>query len=121
MPFFKAKVEELKHQPKAEFSLKAFRECLRWHNSFTQRLYFYPHVAYTNRYPEIEPLLDWSSTRKVNGKIVSDLRKKVRKCLILEGGEEYEGAVAAKEKINKYWQHKQREYEKFRIRNRIAG
>ncbi|MFL9458884.1 hypothetical protein AB0758_48865 [Tolypothrix bouteillei VB521301_2] len=41
---------ELADQPKAEFSLKAFRDRLRWHDSFTQRLYFHPEIAHTNRY-----------------------------------------------------------------------
>lgn len=52
----KAKAEELKAQPKAEFSLKAFRDRLRWHDSFTQRLYFHPEIAYTNRYREFDQL-----------------------------------------------------------------
>ncbi|MBD2776780.1 FAD-binding domain-containing protein [Iningainema tapete] len=42
------------HEPKAEFSLKAFRDRLRWHDSFTQRLYFHPEIAYTNHYPEFD-------------------------------------------------------------------
>ncbi|MEH1830677.1 MAG: FAD-binding domain-containing protein [Nostoc sp.] len=50
----KARAEELKTQPKAEFSLKAFQDRLRWHDSFTQRLYFYPEIAYKNRYPEFD-------------------------------------------------------------------
>ncbi|MBN3963026.1 FAD-binding domain-containing protein [Nostoc sp. NMS8] len=256
----KARAEELKTQPKAEFSLKAFRDRLRWHDSFTQRLYFYPEIAYKNRYqefdewytplklprekqelfqawlegltgfplvdasmrqlktmgwmnfrmramcatfltincgiswhhgarhymnylvdgdlaidnwqwqmqagvtnplsdtfriynpnkniPEKDPdlkfiyywvselkgyslpeiiqgkyigtssypqtILDWAKTRKVNGKIISDLRKKVRERLTLQGGTEYESAVAAQETVNKYWQHKDREYKEFK-------
>ncbi|MEH2259064.1 FAD-binding domain-containing protein [Nostoc sp.] len=256
----KARAEELKTQPKAEFSLKAFRDRLRWHDSFTQRLYFYPEIAYQNRYPEFDewytplelppekqelfqawlegltgfplvdasmrqlktmgwmnfrmramcatfltincgiswhhgarhymnylvdgdlaidnwqwqmqsgvtnplsdtfriynpnkniqekdpdlkfiyywiselkgyslpeiiqgkyigtssypqPILDWAKTRKVNGKIISDLRKKVRERLTLQGGTEYESAVAAKETVNKYWQHKDRQYKEFK-------
>ena len=256
----KARAEELKTQPKAEFSLKAFRDRLRWHDSFTQRLYFYPEIAYQNRYPEFDEwytpldlppekqelfhawqegltgfplvdasmrqlktmgwmnfrmramcatfltincgiswhhgarhymnylvdgdlaidnwqwqmqagvtnplsdtfriynpnknipekdpdlkfiyywvselkgyslpeiiqgkyigtssypptILDWAKTRKINGKIISDLRKKVRERLTLQGGTEYESAVAAKETVNKYWQHKDREYKEFK-------
>jgi len=45
----KARVAELAGQDKAEFSLKAFRDRLRWHDSFTQRLYFHPEIAYENR------------------------------------------------------------------------
>ncbi|QIR41750.1 deoxyribodipyrimidine photo-lyase (plasmid) [Tolypothrix sp. PCC 7910] len=256
----KARAAELTNQPKAEFSLKAFRDRLRWHDSFAQRLYFYPEIAYKNRYPEFDewytplelppekqelfhawqegmtgfplvdasmrqlktmgwmnfrmramcatfltincgiswhhgarhymnylvdgdlaidnwqwqmqsgvtnplsdtfriynpnkniqekdpdlsfisywipelrgyslpevlqekyinhssypqPILDWSKTRKINGKIISDLRKKVRERLTLQGGTEYESAVAAKETVNKYWQHKDRQYKEFK-------
>jgi deoxyribodipyrimidine photo-lyase len=52
----KARVAELAGLDKAEFSLKAFRDRLRWHDSFTQRLYFHPDIAYQNRYPEFD---DW--------------------------------------------------------------
>ncbi|WGV28148.1 FAD-binding domain-containing protein [Halotia branconii] len=52
----KARAEELKNQPASDFSLKAFRERLRWHDSFTQRLYFHPEIAYKNRYPEFDSL-----------------------------------------------------------------
>ncbi|KST70088.1 deoxyribodipyrimidine photolyase [Mastigocoleus testarum BC008] len=258
----KMRAEELKteNQPKAEFSLKAFRDRLRWRDSFTQRLYFYPEIAYKNRYPEFDewytleslspqkqelfhafkegltgfplvdasmrqlkamgwmnfrmramcatfltincgiswhhgakhymnylvdgdlainnwqwqmqagitnplsetfriynpnkniqdkdpylkfiyywvdelrgyslpeiiqakyagsssypqPIVDWSYTRKANGKIISQLRKKVRERLILEGGEEYKSAVAAKETVEKYWQYKDKEYKKIK-------
>jgi deoxyribodipyrimidine photo-lyase len=255
----KAKVAALAGQEKAEFSLKAFLDRLRWRDSFTQRLYFHPEVAYQNRYPEFDnwykpdelspnqielyqawqegmtgfplidasmrqlqtmgwmnfrmramcatfltincgvsrqhgakhymnylvdgdlaidnwqwqmqagvtnplsetfriynpnknivekdpdlsfiyhwieelqgynldevsagqytdsyypqPILDWSQTRKVNGKVVADLRKQVRARLVAEGGAEYDGAVAAKETVEKYWQHKDREYNQFK-------
>ncbi|WP_341993373.1 FAD-binding domain-containing protein [Chlorogloeopsis sp. ULAP02] len=256
----KSRAEELKNQLKPEFSLKAFRERLRWHDSFTQRLYYHPEIAYQNRYPEFDewytpldlpvekqelfhawqfgktgfplidasmrqlkimgwmnfrmramcatfltincgiswhhgarhymnylvdgdlaidnwqwqmqsgitnplsdtfriynpnknisekdpdlkfiyywinelraysfseiiqykyigrtsypaPILDWSQTRKVNGKVVSDIRKKVRERLFIEGGREYDSAVAAKETVDKYWQHKDKEYTKFK-------
>jgi deoxyribodipyrimidine photo-lyase len=255
----KARVAALADQPKAEFSLKAFRDRLRWHDSFTQRLYFHPEVAYQNRYPEFDnwykpdelssdrlelfqawqegmtgfplvdasmrqlqtmgwmnfrmramcatfltincgvswhhgakhfmnylvdgdlaidnwqwqmqsgvtnplsetfriynpnkniaekdpdlrfihhwieelqgysldevsqgkyadsyypqPILDWSQTRKVNGKIVADLRKQVRARLVAEGGVEYDSAVAAKETVEKYWKYKDREYSKYK-------
>lgn len=55
----KAKAAELENQPKAQFSLKTFRDAeggslcdhrLRWHDSFTQRLYSHPELAHTNRY-----------------------------------------------------------------------
>lgn len=50
----KARVAELVSQPKAEFSLKAFRDRLRWHDSFTQRLYHYPELVHQNHYPEFD-------------------------------------------------------------------
>ncbi|MDM9580163.1 hypothetical protein [Nostoc sp. GT001] len=124
----KALAEELKAQPKAEFSLKTFRDRLRWHDSFTQRLYFHPEIAYANRYPEFDqlytpsalsgsyypqPILDWSKTRKVNGKVVSDLRKLTKQRLLSQGGDEYDSAIAAKETVEKYWQHKDREYKEY--------
>lgn len=253
----KARAAALAGQPKAELALKAFRDRLRWHDSFTQRLYFHPEVAYQNRYrefddwyradalqppqfelfqawqegmtgfplidasmrqlqtmgwmnfrmramcatfltincrvswhhgarhymnylvdgdlaidnwqwqmqagvtnplsetfriynpnknlvekdpelsfvyhwiPELQgytvkevsvgqyadsyypqPILDWSLTRKVNGKIVSDLRKQVRSRLVAEGGAEYESAIAAKETVEKYWQSQDRQSQK---------
>ena len=253
----KQRAEELAAQPKAGFSLKAFRDRLRWHDSFNQRLYFHPEVAHTNRFhefdevytpedlnpekqelfqawqsgqtgfpmvdasmrqlknmgwmnfrmramcatfltincgiswhqgtkhymnylvdgdlaidnwqwqmqagvtnplsdtfriynptknieerdsdlsfiyhwipelqgyslPEIlqgayldrssypKPMLDWGKTRKVNGKVVSDLRKRVRERIILEGGEEFENAVATKKTVDSYWKSKNKQYQ----------
>jgi deoxyribodipyrimidine photo-lyase len=255
----KALAEQLKTQPKAEFSLKAFRDRLRWHDSFTQRLYFHPEIAYINRYREFDKLytpetlsgekqelfqawqlgmtgfplvdasmrqlqtmgwmnfrmraicatfltincgiswhhganhymnylvdgdlaidnwqwqmqagvtnplsdtfriynpskniaekdpqgdfiyhwipelrgyslveieqekyiqtssypkviLDWSKTRKVNGKIVFDLRKQTKQRLFSQGGDEYDSAIAAKETVDRYWQHKDKEYKEY--------
>ncbi|MBD2325421.1 FAD-binding domain-containing protein [Alkalinema sp. FACHB-956] len=252
----KAKAIDLSHVPKAEFSLKNFRDRLRWHDSFTQRLYFHPEVAYQNRYPEFDdwytpaelspqkqalfqawqegmtgfplidasmrqlkhmgwmnfrmramcatfltincgiswhhgarhymnylvdgdlaidnwqwqmqagitnplsetfriynptknieekdpqlrfihywlselkpyglneilrgdyltestypkPILDWAETRKVNGKVISNLRKQVKERLIAEGGEEFTSAQAAQQTVEKYQQYRDREY-----------
>ena len=50
----KARAAELATNPKAQFSLKAFRDRLRWHDSFTQRLYFHPELVDTNRYREFD-------------------------------------------------------------------
>ena len=50
----KAKSAELANNPKTQFSLKAFRDRLRWHDSFTQRLYFHPELVDTNRYSEFD-------------------------------------------------------------------
>jgi deoxyribodipyrimidine photo-lyase len=65
------------------------------------------HSSYPQR------VLDWSKTRKINGKIVSDLRKQTKQRLINQGGDEYESAVVAKETVDKYWQHKDKEYQQY--------
>lgn len=256
----KERAAELIDQPKAQFSLKAFRDRLRWHDSFTQRLYFHPEIAHTNRYPEFDeyyrpdeltqeqqdlfeawcegmtgfpmvdasmrqlrtmgwmnfrmramcatfltincgvswhhgarhymnylvdgdlaidnwqwqmqagitnplsetfriynpnknieekdsdlrfiyhwipellgynlteilqgkyiehglyppPILDWSKTRLINGKIVSNIRKRVRERLLIEGGEELKGAIATKTAVNKYVESKEQQYQQFK-------
>lgn len=255
----KARAAELENQPKAQFALKAFRDRLRWHDSFTQRLYFHPELAHRNRYPEFDeiysldeldaqkqelfegwqdgqtgfplvdasmrqlktmgwmnfrmramcatflcincgiswqygarhymnylvdgdlaidnwqwqmqagvtnplsdtfriynpnkniedkdpelkfiyywvpelagyslpeilagayrgespyphPILDWSQTRKVNGKIISNLRKAVKERLLAEQGKEYEQAVSAKKTVDKYWEVKDKQYQDY--------
>lgn len=257
----KARAAELEDQPKAQFSLKAFRDRLRWHDSFTQRLYSHPELAHTNRYPEFdevyspdelnaekqelfvawkegqtgfplvdasmrqlktmgwmnfrmramcatflcincgiswhhgaqhymnclvdgdlaidnwqwqmqagvtnplsetfriynpnkniadrdadlkfiyywvpelrgyslpeilagayinespypEPILDWLQTRKVNGKIISNLRQQVKQRLLAEQGEEYEQAVIAKKTVDKYWEVKDKQYQQYQM------
>ncbi|WP_414571194.1 deoxyribodipyrimidine photo-lyase [Nostoc sp. CCY 9925] len=58
-------------------------------------------------------ILDWSKTRKVNGKVVSDLRKQTKQRLLSQGGDEYDSAITAKETVEKYWQHKDREYKEY--------
>ena len=60
-------------------------------------------------YPQ--PILDWKHTRKINGKIISDLRKKVRERLEQEAGEEYRQAMGAKKTIEKYWAVKDKQYQ----------
>ncbi|MEH1840447.1 MAG: FAD-binding domain-containing protein [Nostoc sp.] len=36
------------------YFLYSLNVCAGWHDSFTQRLYFYPEIAYKNRYPEFD-------------------------------------------------------------------
>ncbi|PPS46159.1 deoxyribodipyrimidine photolyase [Chroococcidiopsis sp. TS-821] len=60
------------------------------------------------------PILNWSQTRGVNGKAVSDLRQKVKERLLAEQGVEYEQAVAAKTTVDKYWQVKDRQYQEYK-------
>lgn len=256
----KARVEGLVDQPKAEFSLKAFRDRLRWRDSFTQRLYNHPELAHQNRYPEFDkwyrpdvlepeqqelfqawqegqtgfplldasmrqlrtmgwmnfrmramcatfltincgiswhhgarhymnhlvdgdlaidnwqwqmqagvtnplsetfriynpnkniqdrdpdlrfinywvpelrgyslpeimkgayvgespypaPILNWTQTRKVNGKTVSDLRKQVKERLLAEEGDEYEQATSTKRAVDKYWDVKDKQYQEYK-------
>ncbi|WP_373547831.1 hypothetical protein [Chamaesiphon sp.] len=71
---------------------------------------------YTDSYYP-QPILDWSQTRKINGKIVSDLRKQVKARLISEGGSEYQNEIATKATVEKYWQYKDREYQKSQARS----
>ncbi len=253
----KAKANEFAPNSKQQFSLKAFRDRLRWQSSFTQRFYFYPEIAHQNRYPEFddwyrdapldeekqqlfqawqegetgfplvdasmrqlcemgwmnfrmramcatfltincgvswhhgalhfmqklvdgdlaidnwqwqmqagitnplsetfriynpaknlaekdpnlefvrfwvpelcgysmdeitqgvyrsetfypEPIVDWHQTRKVNGKVVSNLRKQVRERLLLERGVEYKQAIATHQAVDKYYESKDRQYQ----------
>ena len=65
---------------------------------------------YTGSYSQ--PILDWKQTRKINGKTVSDLRKKVRERLERQGGEELKIAIGAKETIDKYFAAKDKQYRK---------
>jgi len=57
------------------------------------------------------PILDWEQTRRVNGKIVSDIRKRVRSRLLTEGGEELIGAIASKTAVEKYVESKDKQYQ----------
>ena len=61
-----------------------------------------------------KPILDWSMTRKVNGKIVSDIRSRVRERLLANGGDEYEGAIATKTTVEKYFESKDKQYKQFK-------
>lgn len=70
-----------------------------------------------SQYPS--PMLNWAETRKINGKIVSDLRKKVKQRLLAEQGEEYEQATIAKKTVDKYWESKDKQYQEYR--NKQAG
>lgn len=65
-----------------------------------------------NSYPQ--PIIDLSQTRKVNGKIISNLRKKVKERLISEKGEEYYNATATKRTVEKYTESKGRQYREFK-------
>ena len=62
----------------------------------------------TSNYPQ--PILDYKLTRKINGKTISDLRKKVKARLEQEGGEEYQQAIGASATIEKYLAIKDEQY-----------
>ena len=64
---------------------------------------------YKSDYPQ--PVLDWKQTRKVNGKIVSNLRQQVRERLEAEQGEEYQRAIGARDTVDKYFAVKNQQYE----------
>ena len=70
--------------------------------------------AYLNESPYPEPILDWSQTRKINGKIVSDLRKRVKERLLAEQGVELEQAAIALKTVNKYWENKDKQYQDYK-------
>ncbi|BAZ44277.1 DNA photolyase, FAD-binding protein [Chondrocystis sp. NIES-4102] len=63
-------------------------------------------------YPK--PILDLKQTRKLNGKIVADLRSKVRDRLEQENTEEYQQAIGAKETIEKYRAAKDKQYQQMK-------
>jgi deoxyribodipyrimidine photo-lyase len=70
--------------------------------------------AYLNESPYPEPILDLAQTRKTNGKIVSDLRKRVKERLVAEQGVELEQAAIAKKTVEKYWENKDKQYQEFK-------
>ncbi len=70
--------------------------------------------AYLNESPYPEPILDWAETRKVNGKIVSNLRKQVKVRLLAEQGIELEQAAIAKKTVDKYWEISGKQYQEYK-------
>ena len=70
--------------------------------------------AYLNESPYPEPILDWAETRKINGKIVSNLRKRVKGRSLAEQGVELEQAAITHETVNKYWETKDKQYQEYK-------
>ncbi len=70
--------------------------------------------AYLKESPYPAAILDWAQTRKVNSKIVSDLRKRVKERLVVEQGVELEQAAIAKRTVDKYWESKDKQYEEYK-------
>jgi deoxyribodipyrimidine photo-lyase len=56
------------------------------------------------------PILDWNQARLTNGKVVSDLRKKVKKRLEQDQGIEYQRALGMTNAVNFYWQGQEKRY-----------
>ncbi|MEO0948201.1 MAG: FAD-binding domain-containing protein, partial [Cyanobacteria bacterium J06641_5] len=61
------------------------------------------------------PTLDWSATRRQHGKIVSNLRKRVRARLRKDGGHELKGARKIKEASEKYREARDRQYQQLEM------
>jgi deoxyribodipyrimidine photo-lyase len=59
------------------------------------------------------PIVDWALTRRVEGKVVSELRRQVKTRLLAEGGAEFEQALAAKVTVEKYRQRKTQQYQDY--------
>ena len=70
--------------------------------------------AYINESPYSEPILNWAQTRKVNGKIIFNLRKQVKQRLLAEQGEEYQQAAIALSTVEKYWEVKDKQYQEYK-------
>ena len=70
--------------------------------------------AYIGESPYPEQILDWAQTRKVNGKIISNLRQRVKQRLLAEQGEEYEQAASAKKTVDRYWEIKNQQYQDYK-------
>ena len=62
---------------------------------------------------EAKPMLDYNQTRKLNGKIVSDLRKQVRERILLEKGAELSKAQTAHKIVTKYTLFSADRYKKY--------
>lgn len=60
------------------------------------------------------PMLDWYQMRKINGKVVSELRKQVKKRLEQEQGIEYERAMGLSEAISKLGSAQEQRYQQYK-------
>jgi deoxyribodipyrimidine photo-lyase len=62
---------------------------------------------------EAKPMLDFSETRKTNGKVIADLRKQVRERIILEKGIELNNAKAADKTVRNYNRYSADRYKRY--------
>ena len=77
--------------------------------------------AYIGESPYPAPILDWAQTRKVNGKIISNLRRQVKERLLAEQGEEYKQATVTKKTVDKYWEAKDKQYQKYKHQESLSS
>jgi deoxyribodipyrimidine photo-lyase len=69
--------------------------------------------VYLGESPYPAPVLDWAQTRKINGLIVSNLRKKVKQRLIESVSDELQTARKVKTTVDKYFQAQAKQYQKY--------
>jgi deoxyribodipyrimidine photo-lyase len=62
---------------------------------------------------EAKPMLDFNAARKTNGKIISDLRKKVRERIVAEKGLELANATVASTVVKKYNERSADRYKRY--------
>jgi deoxyribodipyrimidine photo-lyase len=69
-------------------------------------------VSYLNKTNYAKQMLDFEATRRQNGKIIADLRHKVRQRISKKHGLELEEAKTQIAVVKKYYQSKQQKYQK---------
>ncbi len=61
-------------------------------------------------------ILDWAETRKVNNKVISNLRKQVKVRLLAEQGTELEQAAFARKTVDKYREARDKQYREYQAK-----
>ncbi|MEM1366713.1 MAG: FAD-binding domain-containing protein [Cyanobacteria bacterium P01_H01_bin.15] len=64
-----------------------------------------------NKY--VLPIVDWAKTRRTNGKRLSDLRRRIRDRITVEGGDVYDDAIKAQATVEKYLAVKDEQYAEY--------
>ncbi|GAB4144783.1 MAG: FAD-binding domain-containing protein [Patescibacteria group bacterium] len=78
------------------------------------------NTEYVGQTSYTSPMLDFTSTKHLNGKIVSELRRKVRQKIIQEKGLELEDAKISQKVVMKYKESKQEKYQKMMAQNQLS-
>ena len=60
-----------------------------------------------------KPMLDFTQTRRLNGKVVADLRQQVRDRVLAEKGSELAGAAVAHKTVVNYKKYSAERYKRF--------